>query len=338
MTTPLITILMPVHNGAEHLLEALQSLLEQSLEDFELLLVDDASTDNSVALAESIHDPRLRILRSQERVRLSGALNLGLDQAQGRYIARMDADDLCHPDRLLFQAQFMEEHPHVGICGTWIRYFGKSRNVLKRPLTHEAICAFTLFDSPFAHPSVFLRRELLEQHQLRFDGSYFPTEDFELWTRLLPLTQAINLPSVLLNYRVHNQSLTGADWSNMDQQAIRVIRTQLERLGLSPSDDQLHFHRKLTMGRLEMTAPLLDQAEQWYLQLMQANQANPLYSPDGVSTVVGEFWTQACMHSAKLGLWVTSRYRHSPLSAGTLQREQYTWLMRLAALKRRISK
>lgn len=337
MTTPLVTILMPVHNGAEHLLEALQSLLEQSLEDFELLLVDDASTDNSVALAESIHDPRLRILRSQERVRLSGALNLGLDQAQGRYIARMDADDLCHPDRLLFQAQFMEEHPHVGICGTWIRYFGKSRNVLKRPLTHEAICAFTLFDSPFAHPSVFLRRELLEQHQLRFDGSYFPTEDFELWTRLLPLTQAINLPSVLLNYRVHDKSLTGADWSAMDVQAVRVIESQLRKLGLSPSEAELRFHRQLTMGRLTMTDGLLEQTEAWLLQLIQANHAANRYTQAGLSAVVAGFWAQACLHTARLGFWVTNRYARSTLAAHDPNRFQNQALMRLSALKAKLS-
>jgi glycosyltransferase involved in cell wall biosynthesis len=338
MPPPLVTILLPVHNGAEHLPETLRSILVQSLEDFELLIVDDASTDDSVAIAERIQDPRIRIIHSQKRVKLSGVLNLGLNQAQGRYVARMDADDLCHPDRLLFQTRFMEEHPQVGICGTWIRYFGKAHHVLKRPLTHQEICAFTLFDSPFAHPTVFVRRELMERHALRFDGSFFPTEDFELWTRLLPLTQAINLPSILLEYRMHNQSLTGADWSNMDHQAGRVIRTQLGGIGITPTDDELRFHRHLTMGRLEMTAEWLDQAEQWYLHLIHANQATNRYDAEGLATVIGRFWTQTCMHSAKLGFWVATHYRHSPLSAYVPQRAQHSWLMRLASLKARLAK
>lgn len=337
MPAPLITVLMPVHNGAAHLVEALQSVLDQSLEDFELLIVDDASTDDSASIVETFTDPRIRLIRSTDRLKLSGALNLGLDQAQGRYVARMDADDISHEDRLLFQARFMEEHPHVGICGTWIRYCGSANSVLKRPLTHGEIDAFTLFDTPFAHPSVFLRRELLEQHQLRFDGSYFPTEDFELWTRLLPLTQAINLPSVLLNYRVHDKSLTGADWSAMDVQAVRVIESQLRKLGLSPSEAELRFHRQLTMGRLTMTDGLLEQTEAWLLQLIQANHAANRYTQAGLSAVVAGFWAQACLHTARLGFWVTNRYARSTLAAHDPNRFQNQALMRLSALKAKLS-
>ena len=118
---PLITVLMPVHNGAAYLAEAMESILRQSLADFEFLVVDDASTDHSAALVRNVKDPRVRLIPSTERLKLSGALNLGLDQARGRYVARMDADDISLPRRLESQARFLEQNPAIGLCGTWIR-------------------------------------------------------------------------------------------------------------------------------------------------------------------------------------------------------------------------
>ena len=134
MTQPLVTILMPVHNGAEFLTEAIDSMLRQSLKDFEFLIVDDASTDSSASIVQGYSDPRIRLIQSPERLKLSGALNLGLDQAQGRYIARMDADDISLPKRLERQVKFLEENPDIGLCGSWIRYFGALTALLDRPV------------------------------------------------------------------------------------------------------------------------------------------------------------------------------------------------------------
>jgi len=332
--TPLITVLMPVHNGAAYLTEAINSILNQSLKDFEFLIVDDASTDNSVAIINGYKDPRIRLIQSPTRLKLSGALNLGLDNAKGRYVARMDADDISLPQRLGIQARFLEQNPGIGLCGTWVQYFGgASKKVLMRPSHHEAIRAFMLFDTPFAHPTVMLRKDALEPHHLRFDGDYFPTEDFELWTRMLKHVRGANLPKVLLRYRTHGQSLTGSDWSNMDEQAVRVIRAQLASLGLNPSASELQFHRQLAMGRLAMTKPLLDQAEAWLLTLMTENLKARFFEPEALENVLSEVWFRACMHTAKLGFWVATRYPHSALGAHNKHRSRHEWLMRLSAIK-----
>jgi hypothetical protein len=335
---PLITVLMPVHNGETHLAEAMQSILRQSLRDFEFLIIDDASTDDSVSIIEDFKDSRIRLIQSPARLKLSGALNLGLDHAQGRYIARMDADDISLPHRLEIQASFMEQHPELGLCGTWIRYFGGSSHaILKRPLHHEEILAFTLLDTPFAHPTMMLRRDMLERDKLRFNGDFFPTEDFELWTRALRTLPGANLPEVLLLYRIHGKSLTGADWSTMDEQALRIIQTQLLSLGLTPSPDELRFHRQLAMGRLDMTAAILEQAEVWLTRLIDVNQSARTFAPDALESILGDVWFRTCMHSAKLGFWVATRYHQSSLGTRDKQRTQHEWLMRLAALKAKLS-
>jgi len=336
--TPLITILMPVHNGAVYLPEAINSMLRQSLKDFEFLIVDDASTDPSVAIIQGFKDPRIRLIQSPTRLKLSGALNLGLDNAKGRYVARMDADDISLPRRLEIQAQFMEQHPEIGLCGTWIRYFGGSSHaILKRPLHHAEIQAFALLDTPFAHPSVMMRRDMMEQHQLRFNGDFFPTEDFELWIRAIRAFPTANLPQILLRYRIHGKSLTGADWSTMDEQAIRVVQTQLQFLALTPSADELRFHRQLAMGRLNMTTALLDQAENWLTRLIEANQSSGTFDPTAMESILGDIWFRTCMHSAKLGFWVATRYHHSWLGTHHKHRTQHEWLMRLAAFKAKVS-
>jgi hypothetical protein len=332
--TPSITVLMPVHNGAAFLAEAMESVLRQSLDDFEFLIVDDASTDQSVNIIRKFKDPRIHLIQSPGRLKLSGALNLGLDHARGRYVARMDADDISHPRRLEIQARFLEQNPIIGLCGTWIRYFGgTSHAVLKKPLTHEAIRAFTLLDTPFAHPTVMMRRDLIEHHHLRFDGRYFPTEDFELWTRALGHFKAANLPEILLNYRVHGQSLTGLDWSAMDEQAILIIRTQLLALGLSPTAEELRFHRQLAMGRLEMTPSRLDQAESWLTTLHAANQLERTLSHEALAELLSDLWFRTCLHTARHGFWVARRYSSSPLSLPDKTPGRRQWLIRLAALK-----
>ena len=114
---PQITVLMPVHNGGAFLPEAVDSILAQTFSDFEFLIIDDASTDQTVAYLQDLREPRVRFLKSEQRLRLAGALNLGLDHARGEWIARMDADDISFPDRLSRQLDFLAKHPNVGICG-----------------------------------------------------------------------------------------------------------------------------------------------------------------------------------------------------------------------------
>lgn len=337
MPSPLITVLMPVHNGAAYLAEAICSMQRQTVGDFELLIVDDASTDHSLDIIRQITDPRIRLIESRERLKLSGALNLGLDQARGRFVARMDADDISLPHRLERQARFLDQHPDIGFCGSWIRLFGAGpHHVLRRPTTPALIHAFTLFDSPFAHPTVMLRRESFERHQLRFDGTYFPTEDFELWARALKCFPAANLPEVLLRYRVHGKSLTGSDWSTMDDQAIRVIRRQLDPLGLELSEDSLRFHRQLGMGRMSITRPVLDRAEQWLTGIRDANRRTGVFEAGAMDEILGDVWFRANLHGAHLGFAIPRRYRNSALAGTDPRRLSRTAWIALAALKNRV--
>lgn len=311
-----ITLLLPVYNGERYLRETLQSLLSQTYTEFELLIVDDGSTDSSADIIRSFADPRIRLLKNPERLKLSGALNRGMKEAKGRYIARMDADDIALPRRLQQQFAYMEVHPEIGICGTAIEIFGKERP--RRdvyPASSAAIKAYGLFDCPFCHPSVMMRKDMFLEHDLWYDGEYYPTEDYELWARAIELFPTVNLDEVLLRYRIHESSMTGSDWDAMDKQAARVALPLLHNLGIVPSKAELRLHRNIGRGRSCQLRDMeeVEQAEQWLNRLITANQQKGCYDHAALAQTIALIWFRVCMNSSSLGFSLLSKYATSSL-------------------------
>lgn len=211
MSDPQVTVILPVYNAELYLKECLESLKQQTLRDFEVLIFDDASTDRSYGILMAFDDPRFHVERSRENQGYAVYLNRGILHARGKYIARMDADDLCHPERLEKQVQFLEKNSEIGICGTGFEVFGNvERKVFRKPLTDFEIRWTLLLDNPFQHPTVMMRRSVLEENDLRYREDLMPTEDYELWSRLLQHTKGANLPDALLLYRFHEKQETSA--------------------------------------------------------------------------------------------------------------------------------
>ncbi len=206
---PTVSVLLPVRNAGELLLPALQSVSAQTFRDFEIVAVDDGSKDDSAAVLASYADPRLRVLR-QTASGIVGALNAGLAMCRGTYVARMDADDLCHPERFAEQLAYFAAHPDVGVCATQVETFppahGMERYVawMNELLDHDAIAGARFIESPVVHPSVMIRRALLSEYVSRG----WP-EDYELWLRLL--SQGVRfgkVPRVLFSWRDHTARAT----------------------------------------------------------------------------------------------------------------------------------
>lgn len=207
---PEITVLLCVFNGADHLNEAIDSVLRQSFKDFELLIIDDGSTDGTPDIVKNVRDQRVRSIRHNTNRGLISRLNEGLDEAAGRYIARMDADDLCHRERLDRQFQFLESHREVGVLGTAVRIIdskGRGRIVYQYPEDHEVIDWVLPFVCPLAHPSIMMRRDLVRSVG-GYAASAVHAEDYDLWERLLSRTRFANLPQPLLGLRKHDASVT----------------------------------------------------------------------------------------------------------------------------------
>lgn len=165
---PKVTVLMPVYNGEEYLREAIESILFQSFGNFEFLIIDDGSTDDSINIIASYTDPRIRVITNGENIGIARALNKGIELARGKYIARMDSDDISLPKRFEKQVDFLDKNPEIGIVGSWIKTFGGRKTIiLAHPCNPEMVRIFFLFDSPLAHPTVMMRREFLKKNNLR---------------------------------------------------------------------------------------------------------------------------------------------------------------------------
>lgn len=223
--TPLISVLMPIYNAEPYLQAAIQSILTQTLGDFELLAMDDGSTDRSWSIIQQAAAADARILAQRfPHAGYASLLNHGLSSARGRYIARMDADDISHPARFEKQVAFLEIHPAVHVVGTQYRrlHEGKpSADITRLPTEPAAVSSELERTSCLAHPTVMMRTGTIRKLQ-GYRKQFLPAEDYDLWLRTLSAhgDSIANLPEPLLDYRVHQGQISTR--KVMDQ----IIHTQ----------------------------------------------------------------------------------------------------------------
>jgi Glycosyltransferases involved in cell wall biogenesis len=200
---PKITVAMPVYNDAVYLREAVNSILAQTYKDFELLIVDDGSTDGSLDIISSYRDRRIRVIRHKDNRGRPHARNTALDAADSEYFAWMDGDDISLPERLSEQIAFMDAHHHVSVCSTWVQCFGEKTDVEKMPTKSGEISACCVFAPALCNPASCLRLSDIRKHDIHYDVKLLRAQDFAFWGDLLLGAQAVaaNLPKVLFRWR-----------------------------------------------------------------------------------------------------------------------------------------
>ena len=214
MTPPAVSVLMTVHNGLPYLESALRSVMDQTLRKIEIVVVDDASTDDTPAVLARLaaEDTRIRIVTLDGNHGVGAASNIGLAECRALYVARMDADDLCHPRRLEVQKAYMDAHPHVVLSGTSIRNIDTAGQPIRTrvfPRPPAAARWLARFHYPLTHPSTIFRRTLPSGAAAQYDGDLRRrSEDFDFCTRMLAEGEIAQLPDVLVDYRIHTGSLT----------------------------------------------------------------------------------------------------------------------------------
>lgn len=206
---PLVSILMPVFKTAPYLREAMDSMLCQTFQDFELIVLDDCSPDNAEEILDAYDDPRIVRYKGEKNVGLSNVLNVGIGMARGKYIARMDSDDISLPQRLQVQVEYLETHPDIDLVSVGMRLFGAKEATWIRELNPEKVKIEAMFHSPVLHASSVWRKDAFENQGLRFRQEMVPAEDYDLWVRaMLRGLKLVNLPEVLYEYRIHDAQAT----------------------------------------------------------------------------------------------------------------------------------
>lgn len=209
---PVVSVVMPCYNAEKYLRQAIESILDQTFHGFELILIDDCSTDRTREIIDHYQrkDGRVRCLINDVNLGVAKSLNRGLEAVRGKYVARMDADDIAAHDRLSKQLRLMESDSSVVVCGSDVALIDEEgRNIGRRAYLHpDAELKKQLYiKNPFAHPSVMMRKDLLAKHALRYDDRYARAEDYHLWFMLAPHGSFRNIAEPLLRYRVSTQAI-----------------------------------------------------------------------------------------------------------------------------------
>lgn len=220
---------MPVYNTKEeYLRQSIESILNQTFSDFEFIIINDGSTDKHIeSIVKSYKDDRIKYIY-QSNQGLPVALNNGLDNATGKYIARMDSDDISHLDRLEKQYAFMESNLDVGVCGTLFKMFGLKSDVSPHP---ENVSLLTLLKGCYiGHPTVMVRKEILDKYNLRYNINFKSAQDYELWSRMIRVTKIKNIMDVLLDYRFESTNISSSKAEEQARNAGLVRKSILDFL------------------------------------------------------------------------------------------------------------
>ena len=241
-----VTVLMPVYNGEKYLREAIDSILSQTFTDFDFLIVDDGSIDQSLEIAKSYTDVRIKIIENVQNLGIITTLNKGLKIAKGKYIARMDSDDVCFPARLEKQVDFLDKHPEISIIGSNVQVIDSSSKRIKTmsfPTESELIKWHLFFCSPIAHPTVLARREVLIKLG-GYNSQCQYVEDYELWLRASKDYKFENISEELLYYRLHDNNISVNHQQAQEKNASYYLQSYcLKSLNLNLSTSGLDMIR-----------------------------------------------------------------------------------------------
>lgn len=222
-----------MYNGERFLQGAIDSIFNQSFIDYEFIIVDDGSEDNSFSILQNLKDERVILLRNESNLGLATSLNKAIGLSKGKYIARCDADDVSMQERIFEQWKFMEANPHIGITGTGYTIIdekGQDGETYIYPQNEVEIKWKSLFGPVFPHPTVMIRRKILVQHSLLYNENYRTTQDYELWCRLLEFTKGINLPQSLIKYRQHRNTISEQSKENQDETRLTISAVEIMKL------------------------------------------------------------------------------------------------------------
>jgi len=293
---PIVSVIMPVYNGEKYLREAIQSILNQTFIDFEFIILNDGSTDKTEEIILAYDDPRIHYIKNETNLQLVETLNKGIKFAKGKYVARMDADDISLPTRLEEQVKFMEDNPDIGISGSAAIVFGENINtsIWKLLKNNEAIKSELLFSSTFAHPSVIMNKKMILKYNLFYDNNFLHAEDFELWTRMAKVTKMANISKPLLKYRVVENSITREANKNLGERYLihkKIFNTYLEELDIQNSEEEkkLHFYVSIN-ERIKEHEICFEQLEKYFNKIIDANKSKKIFNNLELKKVLGKKW------------------------------------------------
>ena len=311
--SPRVSVVMSVYNCSSDVGRAIRSILDQTYRNFEFIIVDDASTDNSMEIVARFDDPRIRVLSNRENLGLASSLNRGIRAARGEFVARMDCDDVSLPARLKHQVRYMDRNPEVTVCGSFVRAFGHGSGVWHVPTEHEEIRAQLLFNNSISHPSVMMRKSHLDTLPYVYEEGRRRVEDYELWVRISPAFRLVNIDRPLLLYRTYDVRRLRKHPEVIAAGNV-IRRGLLQEMDMDVSDGDLELHMQISRSRRNDSVDFIVRAGDWFERLLAAHERRPIYDPEAFLRTLGVRWWRVCKGSTELGPISRRLYLEHPLS------------------------
>ncbi len=297
---------MPVYNASSFLSEAIKSILNQTFKNFELIILNDGSLDRSKDIILSFFDSRIKYIENETNLGLIKTLNKGIELCSGKYIIRMDADDICEPQRIEKQIRFLESHPDIGLCGTWAHVINDKGDITGKIVNQTSppfLSVSLLFTVPLIHPSVCFKASVLKEHQYH---EVPIAEDFDLWCRLDKETKMANIPEYQFLYRWHNTNISKEKQHIQEQNKEMLIRRGLSELGLEPDTETMRIHRLsfslYSLGKdtqIDVNHFDLKKSGEWFTQLLSANNLQKRYDQHALRAFLWGRWFVLCKTARK---------------------------------------
>ncbi len=272
---------MPVYNSGKFIEKSIDSILKQSFADFEFIIIDDVSTDNTRLLLDEIQDSRIIRINNSKQTGNYKCRNQGLSISKGKYICVMDSDDIAHSDRLLKQYNFMESNPQFMATGSDIIFFGnnQSPNVFKRLRDEHEIKTFLLKDNVCTHPSLIFRKEVFSKYGITYNENYYYAADYNLMVDISKIGAITNIPEPLLCYRIHSGQITSNKHKEQMMFRDQIQLRQLSFLKIRPSIDEMLLHLCF-MNELPLPESKLSLLKKWQNKLALKNRQTCIYKED----------------------------------------------------------
>lgn len=279
---PVISVIMPVYNSSRFLRTAIDSILNQTFRDFEFLIFNDGSTDNSKAIILSYQDKRIKFYDDDVNLGYTTRLNCGLNIAQGQYVARMDSDDISLPARFEQQYNFLEANKDIVVCGGFFDFIENTRNSQSfnwvTNTCHDLLKINLLFDCAFCHPTVMIRNSVVKEYSIQYKKNFEPSEDYELWVNLSQKFRLANLEQKVLLYRVGENQVSNKNNERQRANKFLIIKEQLELLGITPCDVDLRIHDHMFYGTAILSYDYLPKLKAWTQRLIENNKTFKIYN------------------------------------------------------------
>ena len=296
MSVPPVTVLMSAYNAEKFVREAVESVLCQSFSDFEFLVFDDASNDSTAAILSSFSDPRLKVIRNEHNLGLTVNLAKGMEKARGEFVVRMDADDVCLPDRIERQVAFLRAHPEVGLAGCAAVFYGEGLKdfTAHQSARHEDLQCELFFGYALFHPSVILRKSSFDANGLNYDPHFTCSQDHDLWVRASRVMKLAAQEDALVRMRLHGSRI-GVTRKDVQTRLSNEIRArQFAELGLAPTEEERDAFNAAASG-VGLSAPAQFRAfESVVLKIVGANRERRIFDQAALERAAGHSMFGAC--------------------------------------------